>query len=422
MKKFTLCLFTGLSSLFFSPAIAQDRALNFDGVNDRIMVPAMTEYDFENGTIEMWVRPQGLVGNACLIGNRGMGGTRWSFHMSPTHIGMYNGIEYRSINYPTTAGIWYHIAFVCSPSQTLLVVNGSPIGLTNNVIRGWYWNDYESPGTTNQGLVIGAVHDNTGTYEHFKGDIDDVRIWVTERHWDDINAEKNSSLTGTEPGIVSLFKFDQGVAGGNNTGITSITETVDSNNGTFFGFARNGSTSNFIPRNTTLPVALSEFKAGKQNNSVLLQWQTATEQNSKSFVIERSAAGNEFMAIGTVRAAGNSNVSKSYRYEDAAPLKGNNYYRLKQVDMDGRSAYSDIRQLSFAIDAKLSWHTQGKNAMVQLSGGASEQYIVSDMSGATAMQGRLENGKLLISGKSAGVYNVRVWTEAGVKVIKVVIQ
>jgi hypothetical protein len=422
MKKFTLCLATGLASFLFSPVIAQDRALNFDGVNDRVMVSPLSAYDFENGTIEMWVRPQGLTGNACIIGNRGMGGTRWSFHMSSTQIGMYNGIDYRAINYATTAGIWYHIAFVCSPSQTLLIVNGSPIGLTNNVIRGWYWNDYESPGTTNQGLVIGAVHDNTGTYEHFKGDIDDVRIWDYERHWDDINAEKNNTLTGTEPGLQALLNFNQGIAGGNNTGISSITESVNSNDGTLFGFASNGSTSNFIPRNTTLPVALNEFKASKQNNAVLLQWQTATEQNSKSFVIERSADGNNFVAIGTVRAAGNSNISKSYRYEDAAPLKGNNYYRLQQTDADGKSAYSDIRQVSFATDAKLGWYTQGKNAVVQLPGGASEQYIVSDMNGATAMQGRLENGRLLISGKSAGVYTVRVWTEAGVKVIKVVIQ
>jgi hypothetical protein len=422
MKTFTLCLVTGFLSLFFTSSFAQDNALNFDGINDRVMVPASYNYDYEWGTVEMWVRQQGLTGNACIIGNRGMGGTRWSFHMSNTQIGMYNGSFYSALNYTTTPGVWYHIAFTFNPWETNLYVNGNYVGQTTNVVMGWENNDYEWEGVTNQGLVIGAVYDNTGNYEYFKGDIDDIRVWDYQRDQATINNQKNSNLTGTEPGLVTLFKFDQGIAAGNNTAITLATESSQANDGTLVNFAKSGGLSNFIPRNTTLPVALTDFKASKQHNAVLLQWQTASEQNSASFIIERSADGKDFDAIGNVRAAGNSTTNKSYRYEDASPLKGNNYYRLKQVDADGKISYSDVRSINFATEATLSWYAQGKNAVVQLAGGANEQYIVSDMNGATAMQGRLQNGKLLIAGKTAGVYNVRVWSETGVKVIKVVIQ
>jgi hypothetical protein len=362
------------------------------------------------------VRPQGLVGNACIVGNRSFGGTRYSFHMSTTQIGMYNGIDYRAINYATTAGIWYHLAFVCSPSQTLVYVNGNPIALTNNVIRGWFWNGGESNGTTGQQMSIGCVRDMGGTYEFFKGDIDDLRIWNYERSMTDINDEMNSTLNGSEPGLVGLFNFDQGIASSNNAGLTTLNESVASNNGAMSNFALSGGLSNYIPRHTTLPVSLNEFKASHQNAAVLLQWSTATEQNSQSFVIERSTDGTNFTAIG------NSGTKRSYQFRDASPSKGNNYYRLKLVDADAKFAYSEIRMVSFSIDAKLVWFAQGKNAVVQLNGGANEQYIVSDMKGATAMQGRLENGRILISGKTAGFYNVRVWTASGVKSIKVVIQ
>jgi hypothetical protein len=422
MKKFTLCFSTVFLFLFLSTSNAQNHALNFDGVNDRIIVPNISQYDFEYGTVEVWVRPQGLTGNACIIANRSFGGTRWSFHMSTSQIGLYNGYSFGAVNFNSTAGEWYHLAFVCYPYETEIFVNGNSIGYTNNVIMGWEYNNWEYEGITGQELSIGSVRDGGGTYEHFKGDIDDIRIWDYTRSQQQINDNKNITLSGSETGLVSLFNFNQGVSGGNNIGLTSAVESATLNHGFLVNFALSGISSNFLARFSTLPVALTDFKASKQNSSVLLQWNTATEQNSHSFAIERSTDGNNFTAIGSVRAAGNSNSKKLYRYEDISPLRGNNYYRLKLIDADGKSAYSDVRLISFSVDTKLTWYTQGRNAVVQLPGGANEQYVVSDMNGVTSAQGRLENGRLLISGKPAGVYNVRVWTGTGVRMIKVVIQ
>lgn len=92
---------------------------------------------------------------------------------------------------------------------------------------------------------------------------------------------------------------------------------------------------------TTLPISLSSFSAIKKPSSVLLNWQTASEQNNAYFAIERSNNGNtNFKEIARVNSKGNSNQLQQYSFEDFSPLSGSNYYRLKQVDKDGKSTYS----------------------------------------------------------------------------------
>jgi lysophospholipase L1-like esterase len=94
--------------------------------------------------------------------------------------------------------------------------------------------------------------------------------------------------------------------------------------------------------NIPLPVSLVQFKATYNGVAAELSWETASEQNSQHFEIQRSADGALFTAIGTVAAAGNGTSSKSYAFTDGLPNNGNNYYRLKMVDIDGRFKYSVV--------------------------------------------------------------------------------
>ncbi len=96
-----------------------------------------------------------------------------------------------------------------------------------------------------------------------------------------------------------------------------------------------------------VPVQWGTFTAEKQGNSSLLKWTTVQEQNSLKFVVERSIDGSNFLEIGTVQAAGNSNASRSYSLTDVLPVAGINYYRIKQVDLDGRSIYTDVKTVTF---------------------------------------------------------------------------
>jgi hypothetical protein len=95
----------------------------------------------------------------------------------------------------------------------------------------------------------------------------------------------------------------------------------------------------------TLPVKLSKWEAIPAGNKVKLQWTTSTELNTSHFIIERSADGIHFTILTTVQATGNSQGDISYVKEDAVPLQGKSYYRLKMVDIDGQSEYSPVRIL-----------------------------------------------------------------------------
>jgi hypothetical protein len=95
---------------------------------------------------------------------------------------------------------------------------------------------------------------------------------------------------------------------------------------------------------TILPVQLSFFKSDVSGKDVQLSWQTASEINSDYFVVETSTDGRQYTALDTVKAAGNSNTSINYNYRHSAPGAGSHYYRLKQMDLDGKFVYSVVRK------------------------------------------------------------------------------
>ena len=92
---------------------------------------------------------------------------------------------------------------------------------------------------------------------------------------------------------------------------------------------------------TFLPLTLGNFYYTLLNKKVLLNWETLSESNTKSFTIERSTDGINFEAIGNTAAAGNSSALKKYSFTDPNP-RYINHYRLKQTDEDGRYVYSKI--------------------------------------------------------------------------------
>lgn len=95
-----------------------------------------------------------------------------------------------------------------------------------------------------------------------------------------------------------------------------------------------------------LPVYLLSFTAAvHDNNSVLLKWQTTFEKDNDYFSLERSADGKDFKEFSRVNGKGNASSITSYQAFDYAPAIGLNYYRLKQTDFNGKTAYSRINRV-----------------------------------------------------------------------------
>lgn len=97
----------------------------------------------------------------------------------------------------------------------------------------------------------------------------------------------------------------------------------------------------------SLPVTLVSFKAQSEGPTAALSWTTSEEINSDHFDIERSQNGKNWAKIGSLASHKESSVTQYYSFVDASPLRGDNLYRLKMVDLDGTFAYSRIENLNF---------------------------------------------------------------------------
>ena len=102
-----------------------------------------------------------------------------------------------------------------------------------------------------------------------------------------------------------------------------------------------------IPIEPPLPIELLNFSVQKSSGSAIVKWVTLTELDNDHYELERSEDGKEFYTIGKVLGSGTSYNNIEYSFVDKSPLSGINYYRLKQVDYDGKYSYSRVRSLSF---------------------------------------------------------------------------
>ncbi len=91
-----------------------------------------------------------------------------------------------------------------------------------------------------------------------------------------------------------------------------------------------------------LPVQLAAFSGQAAGLGNQLTWATASELNSARFEVERSTDGTSYTTLTSLAAAGTSTTAHGYQYLDAAAPAGTSYYRLRQVDQDGISAYSPV--------------------------------------------------------------------------------
>lgn len=91
-----------------------------------------------------------------------------------------------------------------------------------------------------------------------------------------------------------------------------------------------------------LPVNISHFEAHQVKNQVNLSWTTATESGNSHFVVERSKDAVNFIPVARVNGAAISNIPINYESVDSFPYSGANYYRLRQVDINGKETLSQI--------------------------------------------------------------------------------
>ncbi|MFD1550759.1 hypothetical protein DNU06_05840 [Putridiphycobacter roseus] len=100
---------------------------------------------------------------------------------------------------------------------------------------------------------------------------------------------------------------------------------------------------------TTLPVELLHFNAMQKADEVALDWETASEINNSHFNVEHSLDGKNWEQIGKINGTGNSSLPIDYNFNHQSPVEGISYYRLQQVDFDGKYEYLPVKSVDFTF-------------------------------------------------------------------------
>jgi F5/8 type C domain len=184
-----------------------------------------------------------------------------------------------------------------------------------------------------------------------------------------------------------------------------------------------GSTSNA----NLFPVSVTAFAATLSSSSNTLDWTTITEFGNAGFSIERSSDAANFSTIGWVAARNGGTVTTHYSFTDKQPLQGKTYYRLKQIWMDGKTAYSGIITLNANNGSSSNINTYpvpvNDHLTIEYRGVASETISIALLSPAgipvytskAALQG---SGQQVITisrtaGMQAGQYFLRIVSSTG---------
>jgi Fe-S cluster assembly iron-binding protein IscA len=208
-------------------------ALDFDGANDYVETPfAPSIMGSTPTTIEFWAKAplQGIGFPICI--NTADVAVR--FH-SNTHVQLehYGGPVYDmgAVN----DGCWHHYAFTSDGTTVYGFVDGLPASNPSQVVS--------FPATGAGNLFLGVYN-----YQYFfQGTLDEVRLWNVQRSQAQLQANMHHELTGSESGLLYYANFNQGIAGGINSGITTLfDQSTNYQTGSLNNFALNGSSSNWI--------------------------------------------------------------------------------------------------------------------------------------------------------------------------------
>lgn len=320
----------------------------------------------------------------------------------------------------------------------------------------------------------------------WRGQLDEVRVWNIVRTQAEIQSTMNTQLAGNESGLLTYYKMEEGLgtsltdnSGHGNTGTmtagvtwvgaptisfvspasghTGSTVTINGNlfTGTtavtFGGIPASsisvlsdaqltavlgpGSTGNIVVNAPggaasyagfthlgTLPVVLVSFTGSCTGNINLLKWTTSCEVNNGYFQLQRGTDGLRFSDIATLSANNNSASDQNYSYQDLNPVKGMNYYRLKQVDINGAITYSKVIAVIQGSNMKqlIAFPNPVSGGQLNLQLAESGLVTIYNHTGGLLYSRLLPAGsnQVDVSRFANGIYNVR----CGKENLKVIIQ
>ncbi|MEO5943136.1 MAG: LamG-like jellyroll fold domain-containing protein [Ferruginibacter sp.] len=265
---FTLVIFS-----FCTAAFAQSgQALQFNGIDNYISLPSIPlSGDY---TKEVWISTNSLTSFPNILTGDPTTGT--ALFLNNGSLAAGHGPAFNQVVDPTplVIGTWYHVAVTYNATSQAMNLYKDGILVASAT----------APAYTETQLEIGRF---AGNY-YFDGSIDEVRIWNVERTPAQIAAFKDCPLNGSEAGLIAYYNFNQGIAGGTNTGLTTLNDLHGDcpANGKLNNFALTGTTSNWIApggTTTTCTVQVPNISVSGNDNCIAIGDVTPSTTDNTDF-------------------------------------------------------------------------------------------------------------------------------------------
>jgi hypothetical protein len=176
-----------------------------------------------------------------------------------------------------------------------------------------------------------------------------------------------------------------------------------------------------------LPISLSSFTAEKSDKDALLAWSTNAEQNNEYFLVQRSNDGGSFETIGKVEGNGTSYILHNYNFVDVNIPAAVLYYRLMQVDKDGKSSITRVVSVNNMKETSINVYPNpfenGINVVLKSGYDYKVNLKISDLRGVVqyAAEGIDNNGTIVVGQNLPdGVYVLEVRSDEGVQTFRIV--
>ncbi len=285
----TLSILSFLFLINFSICNAQGNALNFDGIDDEVVLTHFERPDVF--TMELWIRADEFsqTGTPISWGTNNISSDAYTAELTLFEFSLAYA-EFDGTNFPISGfadisdGEWHHVAV----TRNSEVIDNLNIYLDGTLI---------STSTVNVDVItdnlrLGSVLFGESPQKFFNGTIDELRIWNFEKSQTEIQNSMNHELSGNEPGLILLYNFNQGISNGDNPTVTTLIDSSPNNNtGTLTNFELSGNSSNWVGG---APICSPSFGTDTRTECNPYTWidgmSYTSNNNSATYTLEGAAA------------------------------------------------------------------------------------------------------------------------------------
>lgn len=406
-----LSIILTLVVLFLSTNIFSQNtnALRLDGVDEGVEIGSIDLGLTDELTVMAWVKwevnPQesGVDDWANIISNNSTNtsdrGQFWLQHSSGNNnfefaLQTTSGRDWIFSSTTPQKDVWTHVAGVYRNDTMRIYINGIEESHAYH------------PGTINAfqsdfSIFIGQWSNSQNSYRNFQGSMEDVLIFSRGLYPPEINSimDDPNTVNTSDPDLQGFWTMDD------NNGSTTITDmSSNGNDGTISGGSGEIYSSDYPPLSDdgSLPVELTNFYIELENNNANIFWTTATETNSKEFVLLKSKDGINFKEVANIEAAGFSLSDKSYFFTDRNLSQVTYYYKLKQIDFNGQFEIFETKVVTIQSDIDYEIYPNpvnlGQSLNITFSGNNDSKVYVSvyNLSGELVLNKTVYENRIII--------------------------